>query len=408
MPPTGRAVGGAMKRSEIFAEAFPPRAAVEALRERVVAYLKERQPAPGSKFMTDADLAEQSGLSRSTIRRALEPLQRDGWLSREAGRGTFVGPRAHASLRGTETPTATRTVRLGVLLFDIGALNRDWITPQVMAGIDRAADRADVTIELLGMREVDIDSLSRRLERSRPDVLASLASQPRDAMLLREAVRLGIKTLVVGTAHQYLGLPTVAEDNRQGMNLVLDAVRDAGHERVGLVINRWPGGWVFERQEAFDQHLRNHGLDPHEIGTCWIGSSDWPAHEARRIAAGHHPSDEPGPAQHALQDVRDWMRRTRPTALVAGSYTALETICASADQLGWSIPGDLSVVALDRHPLSADWLHGVDLTLAELPLRAMGERVAWTARALADGVKVEQTVRVPFEFCRGASLGPPA
>ncbi|MEM6334147.1 MAG: LacI family DNA-binding transcriptional regulator [Planctomycetota bacterium] len=394
----------------IFEDAFPQRGAVDALQRRVVTYIRAERLSPGTPFMTDADLASRSGLSRSTIRRALEPLQREGWLSREAGRGTFVGPRAASGLeRSEQSNKAQRSIRLGVLLFDIGKLSEDWITPLVMAGIDRAADTHGLSVELLGMREVDADSFSRRLERSRPDVLASLAAQPRDAMMLREAVRLDLQTLVVGTAHQFLGLPTVAEDNCQGMNLALDFLREAGHDRIGLVVNRWPGAWVFQRQEAFERRLAADGLDLDAAGTCWIGSSDHPA-VARDLDTWSVESDlgrpPTGDQPVDVDRVAAWLERSRPTAVVAGSYSGLHAIGTAAKRLGWSIPEDLSVVAMDEHPHSYSWL-GVELTAAALPLGAMGEQVARTARALADGAKIDEAVLVPFTPRPGASVAAP-
>jgi DNA-binding LacI/PurR family transcriptional regulator len=392
----------------ILDEPFPRRGAVDVLRDRVVSFLERHQPAPGSRFLTDEDLANRSGLSRSTIRRALEPLQREGWLSREVGRGTYVGARLASSPADQESAEYRRTlVRLGVLLFDIGGLSGDWITPSVLAGIDREANPAGLNVEMLGFREIDADSITRRLERSRPEVLASLASQPKDAMMLREAVRLGIKTLVVGTAHQFLGLPTVAEDNRQGMNLALDALRRAGHERIGLIVNRWPGAWVFERQQAFEERLEREGLDPHAVGTCWIGSSDHPALETRQRERGMARAPggvgDSAPGRHAIDRVAAWLERARPTAVVAGSYLGMQHLGLAAQRLGSRVPDDLSVVGLDQHPDTATWLD-VEPTLALLPLEAMGRQVARTARALADGATIDEVVRVPFDFREGGSV----
>ncbi|MEM6561782.1 MAG: substrate-binding domain-containing protein [Planctomycetota bacterium] len=404
----------ATERGGLFGEPFPSRGAVEVLRDRVILDLKRRAPKPGSPFMTDAELAARSGLSRSTIRRALGELQKDGWLSREVGRGTFVGPRVSQSdFEAAEASVGA--LRLGVVLFDIGDLSADWVTPQVMSGIDEEAASTGLSVELLGLREVDGSSLSKRLERSRPDVLVSLAARPRDALFLRDAIRLDIPTLVVGTAHQYLGLPAVVEDNRQGMNLAVDMLRDAGHERIGMLINRWPGAWVFERQEAFENRMIEDGLDPYEVDTCWIGAGDHPGHHDqwrhepnlphRRSLMGGVSVREPMPFDGGLERVCRWLERTQPTAVVAASYAGLDMIGAAARKLGLSIPGDLSVAGMDQHPKAAEWL-GVEPSLAELPLRDMGRQVALTSRALSEGASLPGVVLVPFRTRRGASVAP--
>ncbi len=395
----------------LFEEPFPQRGAVQALRDRVLLFLQRKQLAPGSPFLNDADLANRAGLSRSTVRRALDPLHREGWLSREAGRGTFVGPKVLGGA-GREVGARTKNLRLGVILFDIGGLAHDWVTPRVMAGLDQAADSVGLNVELLGLRHEDVASLVRRLERSRPDVLASLAAQPRDALLLRDAVRLNIPTLVVGTAHQFLGMPAVVEDNVQGMNLAMDLLRKAGHKRIGLLINRWPSPWVFQRQEAFEKRMLLEGLDPNLIGTCWIGSANHPGYHSepdglstrpRRSLMGGSAFSETLPLEGADKTVIRWLKQTQPTAIVTASYVAMEALGQAIGQLGISIPRDLSVVGLDQHPLASQWL-GVEPTLAELPLEAIGRQVAHTSRALAEGAELPEVVRVPFQVRQGLSI----
>jgi len=45
---------------------------------------------PGDQFPTDENLCEEYGLSRGTVRRAVDMLVEEGRLKREQGRGTFV------------------------------------------------------------------------------------------------------------------------------------------------------------------------------------------------------------------------------------------------------------------------------------------------------------------------------
>ena len=393
------------------------------MRERVIYHLVHADAAPGNAFFSDAELVERSGLSRSTVRRALDALHREGWVSREAGRGTFAGPRLAQIGQMVQPPRSAapgRALRLGVVIFDVAGLAEDWITPHVLAGIDEAAEEAGVTIEIVGSRSDDADVILRRLDRDRPDVLASLAAKPRDALLLRDAIRLGIPSLVMGTAHQYLGLPAVVEDNAAAARAAVGMLAEAGHERVGLLLNRWPAGWVFERQEGFERAMLDAGLDVDVPGTCWLGAADHPGVRERRVshrdsALTRRAADEgqPGafePLSNAVERATAWLDRHRPTAVVAGSYIPAWAVGEASRSLGLSIPRDLSVVAFDPHPDLATWLGSARPTLVRLPLRAIGRTIARVSRSLAEGADPEAVGRVlvPFETEPGQTLAPPA
>ena len=50
---------------------------------------------PGSRLPTEHELCESHGVSRITIRQALERLRQEGWVEKIHGQGTFV-QRSHA------------------------------------------------------------------------------------------------------------------------------------------------------------------------------------------------------------------------------------------------------------------------------------------------------------------------
>lgn len=48
--------------------------------------------APGSKIPSESELSELYGVSRITIRRAIEELAKEGYLTKKQGKGTYVNP----------------------------------------------------------------------------------------------------------------------------------------------------------------------------------------------------------------------------------------------------------------------------------------------------------------------------
>jgi len=60
------------------------------LREAVQDMIRGAQLKPGHLLPSETELCERFGVSRGTIRRAFDDLERDGLVSRQPGRGTFV------------------------------------------------------------------------------------------------------------------------------------------------------------------------------------------------------------------------------------------------------------------------------------------------------------------------------
>ena len=63
---------------------LPARGSATALRQQLVEHLLRNRPNVGDRFLSDHELARITRLSRPTVRRALDDLQRDGWIERSA------------------------------------------------------------------------------------------------------------------------------------------------------------------------------------------------------------------------------------------------------------------------------------------------------------------------------------
>src|SRR6185312_7356780 len=99
---------------------LPARGSATALREQLVEHLMRIQPTVGDRFLSDHELARIAQISRPTVRKALDHLERAGWIERRPGIGTFIGPRAAiggdltAPRADSPRPSAATTVRLAM------------------------------------------------------------------------------------------------------------------------------------------------------------------------------------------------------------------------------------------------------------------------------------------------------
>jgi GntR family transcriptional regulator len=58
--------------------------------DRIAARIESGELQPGARLQSEADLAEELGVARMTIRRAVEELRSRGLVRTLHGRGTFV------------------------------------------------------------------------------------------------------------------------------------------------------------------------------------------------------------------------------------------------------------------------------------------------------------------------------
>ena len=103
--------------------------------------LVENAYPPDSPMPTEHELARLFGVSRITVRRALDRLQAEGLISRQRGRGTFAQPALqrpviHAGLRGIFENLVSMGLRTQVRLVEFGYVGAP---PEVAAALDLPA-----------------------------------------------------------------------------------------------------------------------------------------------------------------------------------------------------------------------------------------------------------------------------
>jgi DNA-binding LacI/PurR family transcriptional regulator len=352
----------------------------------LVEHLLRSRPVVGERFLSDHELARISRLSRPTVRRALNDLERDGWIERRPGIGTFIGPRAgmplHAHLDATRAQVR-RTVRLALVIHLLGDLSHDWYAGGVMRGIDSAAEECGLLLELLGDRDGDIKSISRRLMQSRPDVLAFAAPPLRRIAVLGEARRLDIPCIGTGTLLASIGVPTVCEDGHAAMKQAVRHLVERGHRKIGLAMGPFHLPWVFQRRQGYVDGLAECGIEPDEGLVLWLSGSD--------------------PAANA-DLLRRYLDRRRPSALIFGSWAWAQAMAPLTRHGQLSIPRDLSIVTFDQQPTVETWLGHVRPTVVSIPLAEMGRRLAFMARDLAAGNPVAPVTTLACALMPGESV----
>ena len=145
------------------------------------------------------------------------------------------------------------------------------------------------------------------------------------------------------------GLPTVTGDNLQGARLGVDHLLQLGHRRIGMVTGR---------PDLISAELREQGFrEAH-------AAAGVPVDESLMVLGNYDP-------ELAREAARELLTLADPpTAIFAANDLSAIAVLEVADELGVSVPSQLSLLGYDNIPESA--LAHPPLTTVQQPMRQMG------------------------------------
>ena len=349
---------------------LPPYAELAArLRERIA---KESLP-PGAWIGTEVAIAAESGLSRMTVRRAVQALVDEGLVERRAGRGVFV--------RGERAATRRLRVVAGNLLW----------TPavRVAQAVQEGAAAAGFEASVFDGRG-DLGAVVAEL-RALPGsgAAGAIVMSQHDPTFNRALAALVAADFPFVVADQMLSdLPgsSVASDNRAGGRLAAEALLAAGHRRLAFLGDLAADTTAERAQGAADACAEALVPPPLRLDIPGQRFSNWePAIRGR---------------------IGELLRaRPRPTALVCSCDAVARHAIRALAARGVAVPRGMSVTGFDDDPI-AEW-GSPALTTVRQDFAEMGRRaLALLAERLVAG-SAPRHEAVPVSLVRRETIAPP-
>ncbi len=341
---------------------------------RIANLLRERVASlrPGDSLGTEVAIAEESGVSRMTARKAVNGLVEAGLVERRAGVGVFV-----------RQERVTRRWRFvaGNLLWDTAI--------KAASGARREAEKIGAELELRDAGG-DIDSLLGEIAAlpgsGATGAIAFSVHSREFAGAVRAVVEKGFPLVVID---EDLGARTnvscVVADNAVGGRLAAERIVHAGHRRLAFigdlvadtVRERWSGFSKLAAELTGDKPLKYDVKGEDRLG-------DWGV------------------------EVRAAVRRilklkSRPTAIFCSCDAIARHAMRAFTEAGVSVPREVSLVGFDDDPI-AEWTTPA-LTTVRQDFMAMGREavkalVARITKPAAPGA----AIHVPVEFVERESL----
>lgn len=277
-----------------------------------------------------ADVARLAGVSKSTASRALSGSGYVSTRTRErveqaaSAIGYVVSSNASSLVTGLSR-------NVGVVM---PFINR-WYFGEVLEGIEAALIKAGYDLTLY---QLSADPAQRRrvfdyfLVRKRVDAVIAVGIELTDTEV---AMLQSLGKPIVGIGGDIAGVPTLSIDDVEAARFMTTHLVSLGHTRImhlgGDQDNQMDFRVHEQRLAGFRQALAAGGVHPEM--------------DFRAV-----PFSIQGGYAGALSVLAD--PTSRPTAIVAGCDEIAIGVIVAARQLGIQVPGQLSVVGIDGHPLA--------------------------------------------------------
>ncbi|GEM_PF-1291415 len=295
------------------------------VKQNILRLIDREELKDGDRLPSEIDLARICNLSRGTVRMALAELAQEGLISRSPKRGSFL-----------TLKKAILSTRIGVIspLFPIRSnFFPDFFQTELVSGIREGALRKGATLLFLPNLQ-DKSSVNQFFCSNNLDVVLFLIPDKDDIPLIYEIEKVKIPCLsvsaAVGNNFNY-----VATDNFKGSMLAAEHLISLGHRRIGLVVTSL-GFDSRERYNGYCQALEEHGIPFDE-----------------RIVRVIDEADNTSWQKAARKAAAEILREDGVTAIFAPGLSLAIGVKEAIEEVGLSIPTDISLVAFDDFYLAS-------------------------------------------------------
>ena len=363
----------------------------ELLREHIIAEMKAGRLQPGDALPSELEMASQLSVARNTVRQALNYLDRDGFINRIRGKGTFVQKNVHKLL----------TRKRGLLALVMPESNIGHY-PAVQKGFERsaAAEHAQV---IVSTTDSDPTRQGNAILHLLSQEVAGVAIEPADMAPFTPPYQIEML--------QKQGIPVVFyHRNVEGVHAPLVSIP---HLEVGRMAGRELVRHGHRRVAMF-YTLPSYKAMPLRSGRSYLIG----LREVLRQAGGDLPEDFVLSGQTDTLDVgtqekeiwpqikKLFSRPDRPTAVMTSYDSMGEIVYLALQRLGLRVPEDVSIISFggkQRQGAIVNRLTSIVVDGADIGHRAnqlLNEMCA-SQRSIHD----TEEIVMPLSLSNGITLG---
>lgn len=336
------------------------------LKNELLTWFESGRLEAGKQVPSENEIAEQFGLSRQTVRQTFGELEKDGWLERIQGKGTFA--------RNPQRRESEQVKTIGIITTYIS----DYIFPHIVRGAEAELRSRGYRLLLSSTdnnKEKEMESL--QLMTSQP--LSGLIIEPTKSaegnpnlgyfLSLQEK---GIPFLMINEKYSEIECPCLKVDDELGGYKAARYLLQNGHSVIAGFFKRDDLQGV-NRLKGFLRAHREFGISvsPERVVTYTTEQKkELPYEHAMQLLSGKHGE--------------------RPTAFVCYNDELAVALTEAVSQCGLQVPEDVSLIGFDDSSLAV--ASGAKLTTLTHPKMVMGEMAARQLMGMIEkGEEYEET-----------------
>ncbi|WP_129788979.1 GntR family transcriptional regulator [Promicromonospora panici] len=284
----------------------------------------------GDRMPAEAELTKQLKVSAITLKRAMDLLRADGYITRRPRLGTVVVSESATNAAAASGPAPL----IGCVLTDFD----DTFGTRVLAGLlDASSTAANLVVKRsLGNGEAEGDLVRALVADGVQGLILEPSSSQYVPPAVLELITQSFPVAILDRVFDGVPVSSVCSDNVSAGRQAAEVLFAAGYDHVGLVSAASTVSTVQDRLDGVvDAHATRHvPFDP--------------THQFRMVR-----STVPGSGVAPDDDIAELEKflATNPglTGVVATEYNIAVLLREAAQRAGRSVPGDLGIVCFD-HP----------------------------------------------------------
>lgn len=332
----------------------------------------------GAYLPSEIALAEQYGVSRITSHRAMQELQKNGYILRTPGKGTWVAPQ----------PREQKVIGLSLSDFDT-LFGMDFIKGVV----SQAHNRGYLVILQIGYFMASHET-ERLHELIAAGVRGIIHVPLYEALQVSPAMEEAVQTVpLVFADREIVGMnvPLVCTDNVAATEVLCRKLYENRHRHIAFVSSKTDSTAVGERYKGYIRFCETNEI-PMERRKTFTG--------VRSVLPG---MERPDVIQRDIRAIVNFLQENEEvTAIIAHTYKVGMLVLDAIRQLGRRVPEDYSVVCFDAP-------HRVDEAEFFSHMRQnenlMGARAVDRLLELMEGGVVPSVTYINAKYIEGQSCG---